>query len=242
MNKKAQVTIFIIIGIILVASVVLYFIFRGGITQSYAISDTGNVKNFVDSCVEEVSSEVVERVGLGGGYYYAQENSLNGVTLYYSESIDKSFIPTKEDIEQEISNYITENLFFCTGSFNDFPDLEISAEDLNVLTTIGEENINLNIIYPIRVAKGEDADVLRDFDVRVPVRLGIIYDSLGKLVDDNKEGICLNCILDNDLKLNISNLEENDFMFRIIDEESKLNDKSYEWDFAMEYEYQNVSA
>ncbi|MCW8966042.1 MAG: hypothetical protein OQK82_05060, partial [Candidatus Pacearchaeota archaeon] len=237
-NKKGQLTIFIIVGIVIVVSIVLYFVLRSGVGQGYSISQTEDIKTFIDACVDETSVDVIERIGLGGGYYYAQDDSIDGVTIYYSYYDDKFGVPLREEIEREISDAVTENLFFCLGNFNDFENVELDVGELEVLTTITDESIDLDISYPIRVMSGDNVDVLRDFETRVYVRLGVIYDSLVGIVEDNKEGICLTCILDNDLKLNVTNLEENTFMFSILDEQSELNDKSYEWDFAMEYEYE----
>ncbi len=230
---KGQLTIFIIVGIILVASVSLFFMLRGGITQEFTISDSGDVQFFVESCIDEVGTEVVERVGAGGGYYFVPEMSVSGLAIYSSKG--ENYIPSKEKVEEEISLYVAENLFFCVNNFADFTDVIIEQGDIEVITTIKNEEVVFDINYPIRISKGESVDLLRDFENTIFVRLGIIYDSLEELINLNKESICLTCFLENDLKLEINNVDENNVMFVIRDEVFKLNDEVYEWAFAMEY-------
>jgi hypothetical protein len=239
MNKKGQLTIFIIVGVILVASVALFFAFRGGLISEEGIvatiPETNSVNDFVFECVDEVGIDVINRIGDGGGYYFVPENSVSGVTIYYFDGIN--FAPSKEEVEYEISQYVAENLFFCTNNFVDFKDVDVVQGDIEVVTTIGNEGVNLEINYPISVAKGEDIDLINDFDRRISVRLGLIYDSLDYLIEENKDAICLTCLLENDLKININNIDDENVMFVVRDE--NLNGEVFEWAFAMRYE--NVS-
>lgn len=237
--KKGQLTIFIILGIILVASVALYFVFRGGIVQEYSITDTGNVKNFVDDCIEQVGIDVLKQVSEGGGYYFPSDKSTSsGLTIYYSEGQD--YILPKEEIEEEISEFFKENLFFCTRNFIDFPELEINQEDIEVNTLIGDEAVSFEVDYPIRITKGESSDLLRDFEKTIPVRVGVVYDVSKEIVQSSREEICLSCILDksleNDLYVDLNDLNENEVMFVVRDENSKLNDEPLEWVFVIDYE------
>ncbi len=237
--KKGQLTIFIIIGIILIASIALYFVFRGGIVQEYSIVDTGDVKSFVDDCIEEVGSDVIKQVSEGGGYYFSSDKSTySGLAIYYSAG--ESYVPTKEEIEDEISNFVKENLFFCTRNFVDFPELEISQEDIDVSVFFNEESVNFEVDYPLRINKGDSSDLLRDFEKTIPVRLGTLYDVSREIVQSSREEICLSCILDLSLEKNLyvdmNDLNDSEVMFVVRDENFKLNDEPLELVFVMDYE------
>jgi hypothetical protein len=239
MKKNAQLTIFIIIGIILVASVALFFAFRGSIISEYSITDTSNVKSFVDDCIDEVGIEVIKQVSDGGGYYFSSNKSTSsGLAIYYSQG--QNFIPTKEEIQNEISFYVAENLFFCTKNFVDFPDLEIKQSQIKVETKITDEEVVLNVNYPIRITKGDSSDLIRDFEKTFFVRLGVVYEVSKEILQTSREDICLSCILDisleNDLYVDMNDLDNNKVMFAVRDENSKLNGENLEWVFVIDYE------
>jgi len=240
MKKRGQLTIFIIVGIIILASIGLYFTFRSSIVkQEYTITDTSNVNRFVDDCIEQVGIEVIKQVSEGGGYYFSSEKSTSsGLAVYYSEG--QSYVPTKEDIEDEISEFIKENLFFCTQNFVDFPDLDISQSEISVETSVEDENVNIEVNYPIRVTKGESSDLLRDFEKTIPVRVGTVYWMSKEIVQSSREDICLSCILDlsleNDLYVDMNDINDNEVMFMVRDENSKLNEENLEWVFVIDYE------
>jgi len=69
MKKKGQLTIFIIIGIILIAVIVLFFIFRGTIKiPGIGGGKETSSQSFLESCLEDAIKEGTETLALQGGY------------------------------------------------------------------------------------------------------------------------------------------------------------------------------
>ena len=251
-NKKAQLTIFIIVGIILIASIALFFVFRGGIKQEVTIPEAANVRNLVSNCIEEVGTEVIEQIGERGGCWKSDVGSRkseegcrisdSGLAIYYSNNTN--YIPSKKEIEEEINLYIGEKLFFCTKNFVDFPELDISQRNIKVNSKINNEEIILDVDYFVSISKENNTNVLKDFKTNIPIRLGIIYDSIVGIVRGSSGEICLsgseNCILDvslkNDLYVDMNDMNDNQVMFIVRDENSKLNGKPFEWVFVIDYE------
>lgn len=239
MRNKAQLTIFIIVGIILIASVSLFFVLRGGLTQEITIPETANVESFVRGCIEEVGVEAIEQIGEGGGYYFSPDISTDsGLAIYYSDN--KNYVPSKKDIEEEINLFVAENLFFCTRNFIDFSELDIDQREIRVDSKINDEEVVLDVDYYIRVSKGESTDVLKNFKVNIYVRLGVIYDSVLEILETSREDICLSCILDtslsSDLYVDMNDVSDEEVMFVVRDENSKLDDEPFEWVFVIDYE------
>ena len=85
-NKRGQVTIFIIIGIIVISGVVLFFILKDDAdsSENKKISeDIGPINNYIKECIEYNTREVLYVIGQGAGYYYPPEISTDlGITLY----------------------------------------------------------------------------------------------------------------------------------------------------------------
>src|SRR3989344_8819969 len=71
-GSKGQVTIFIIVGILLVLAITLViFVRREIITfkpEEIIPTEKGKVENFITSCIDQVGNDALNRVGLQGGY------------------------------------------------------------------------------------------------------------------------------------------------------------------------------
>ncbi len=239
-NQKGQITIFIIMGIILVVGVAIFFYARSQISITGYPPGIKNVYGFVEKCIEETGDEVVYDIGAGGGYYFPPEFSTStGVPIYYSEG--KNYMPSKSQIEEEISNFVEETLFFCTRNFVDFPELEITQREIKAETSIRDEEVILKIDYPISITKARSTIVLKEFkDIKIPVRFGVVYDSVKQLNEQSvNESICLSCALDialkNDLYVNMMDYGENTTIFIFRDENSVINNKTFNFIFANQY-------
>jgi len=239
-NKRGQVTIFIIIAILIIASVLIFFMFKGQIKQSLYSPEVESVYLFVDNCIDKVGLEVIYKIGENGGYYFPPNFSTeSGIPYYYSKG--RSYMPSKEEIEKEISFFVNEKLFFCTRNFIDFLNFEITQEEIKTKTTIKDNKVDLNINYPISITHGDSTSLIEDFKKEMPVRLGIVYDSIEKIIKEqlSNENICLSCILDvtlaNDLYVDMMDYDNETIIFTFRDENSVINNKTYEFVFANKY-------
>ena len=150
--KKGQVTIYIIIGIVILAVIVAVFAFRSQLLASTFNRQQQNlnllpieirpVKENINSCVYETAKQGIILVGQQGGYYNIPKDELprsiinpfsNSLEIlrgdevaywYYTTSngIEKITIPSKEDIEKEIQYYINDNLQDCLENLTNFED------------------------------------------------------------------------------------------------------------------------
>ncbi|MFW5705068.1 MAG: hypothetical protein ACOCXG_04470, partial [Nanoarchaeota archaeon] len=69
-SLKSQVSIFIIIGAIIVLGLAAFFTIRGDFNVFSDGKDSYEIKEFVDSCLEIQTKEAMKQVGLHGGYLY----------------------------------------------------------------------------------------------------------------------------------------------------------------------------
>tara|TARA_Y100000310_G_C20608810_1_gene776933 strand:- start:536 stop:1261 length:726 start_codon:yes stop_codon:yes gene_type:complete len=240
MFKRGQVTIFVIIAVIILAAIIIFFMTKDNLGVSNLPPHAEEIYSFTQSCLEEKAKEVVYEIGQSGGYYFPTEPSTyTGIPYYYSEN--GSHMPSKSELEEEISFFVNKKLFICTKGFIDFPDVKINQEEVKTITTINDEEVILDVEYPIRVIKGEDITILKEFDTKVKVRLGIIYDSIAELMQDQltRDGICLTCISDivtrNDLYVEMFDYDNETIIFTFRDENLKLNDEFLEFSFANRY-------
>jgi hypothetical protein len=207
-GKKAQLTIFIVIAILVIAVVGLFFVFRdnSGGEKSSGDVDISDVVNFIDGCLEESGMESLHLIGLRGGYLDPHEASTNfGVPFYLYEGSPN--IPTKQLIEQELSKSVESLIPLCFENMSlaeEFVGLEVElARDPRVKTFILEDRVDFELNYPIKVSKGESSSVVEDFDQSVNVRLDVLYGTSEFVVRDyleNSMNLCISCLLD--LQLN----------------------------------------
>ncbi|MCX6711670.1 MAG: hypothetical protein NT139_01360, partial [Candidatus Woesearchaeota archaeon] len=177
-NKKAQVTFFIILGIIIIGLIGLIIYIRTGsfklgsnieIEKGVSTSLQLNViKEYVDNCLEETSKDGLFIIGKQGGYYNTPKSISTiligeNVTYYYFNK--KIYIPEISVIQKELGNYISNNLIKCLD-FKEFKDkgYNINGKNILVETKINDKNIDITMNYPITIEKDGISANLNDFN------------------------------------------------------------------------------
>jgi len=126
LDKRGQVTIFIIIAILVVALGVLIYMFYPKIFSSTEI-ETKNPSDFIQECMEEKIQDTVELVSLQGGsvdpgFYYIYDNEkveyLCYVNQYYRPCIVQQPMLIQH-IQSEIKNEIEGDVEACFNSMEE---------------------------------------------------------------------------------------------------------------------------
>ena len=236
--KRSQVSSFIIIAIIILVVSLIFLVIRYNSQTELINPDIQPVNSFVQNCVEKASIDAVNHIGETGGYFYSSNISYNAIAYYFYE--DKNYMPSKEKIEEELSKYVNNMLFFCAKHFEELSDYEIKQGEIKTKTLIEDENIIFNIDYTLSIKKGENSYTLKNFQTEIPVRLGIIYKVVEKLMQEQmneKNSICISCVQslaeEHDLYFVTFEPEERIIIFYVID---KTNGGEYVFNFASRYE------
>ena len=246
MNKKGQVTLFIIIAILIIVAALVYFIFSSDSSLKIGKISSNEVYVYVQNCLESISEGSVLEVGQGGGYFERPEFSTsNGITYYYGKNGEFHFF-LKEDLEKEVSLAIKENLKKCVGNFESFEDYdEIDYRNISVESEILNNKIKIMVNYHIQLVKGEDVLILEYFEYEFSSRLGFIYGVVDKIVYEEplKKGICLSCNFDyafeNNLNIDYLDYGETTIIFVIKDNEVEGKYGGFEFIFANDYSEEN---
>ncbi len=196
MMKRGQLTLFIIIGLILLVSIgiVVYITTQKVIKpveeEVIVPEDVRPVYEFVQGCANDIAIEGLGLLGLQGGFIqlpgiidrtptaYIPIDTFNNfkIPLWYYEGEDRT--PSIGFMEREISRHINERMKECTGEFEAFKDKYAIAEVSNITTStiIGDDQIVLRITWPLDLKAGERTTRISDFVVRMPVRLKQIWE------------------------------------------------------------------
>lgn len=113
-DKKAQVTIFIILAIVIVGLGLLAYSFYPQIKATF-ITELKNPNAFMENCMEEDLSEAIDKISLQGGslepeFYYSYFNDKIKYLCYTNEYFKPCITQEpmlKETIEEEIKNAIS---------------------------------------------------------------------------------------------------------------------------------------
>src|SRR3989338_717285 len=197
MQKRAQVTVFIILGIIIIAVIVGIAFFYGDRIQNFTrpgVLDSSSLeplKSFVASCMKESVSSDLELLKKNSGYFTKISSTVVYSGYEINAIVDKSLnspnnMNSKAGIENEISRHV-ENEIVNNFDLNDF-NFDIVKGDAKADTEIRDSSIVVTVNYPLTVSKGETSLTLNDFSLIVDDDFGKIYDAVNDIVNAEVQG------------------------------------------------------
>ena len=140
MNKRGQVTIFIIIAILVVAIIAVIFAVSPKLRSSIS-GKTESPENFIQTCLEDVIKEDVDLISLQGGslepeFYYLYEDNKLQYLCYTNELYETCYVQIPfiaKHIEDEIKENIKTDVDFCFNSLKEnYKDSSLKKGDLTV--------------------------------------------------------------------------------------------------------------
>ncbi len=186
-NKRGQISIFIIAGIIIVAGIVFFFLLRGNVAPKIGGWQEINMNSFLDSCVGDKIKEAVEIIGLQGGHInnpLSKEFKFEGEEVFRKISYlcynQNYYLPCVnqepmliQHLKKEIEDYISKDVENC------FKDLTSSLEKQNYVVDakykgfeveLIPKKIIINLDGEIILTKAEETSRQEDFKIITPSR------------------------------------------------------------------------
>ncbi len=212
--KRGAVSIFIFIGILIVALVGVTFYFRGEIVESFkkTISqeifvqeDIEDIKTSIGFCINSLTLDAVNLISLQGGYFtvpkedlaenevdiFSNKVSMGSIDVPYwsyekSNGIAKTQIPSKGNMEKDIEDYVLTHLFGCLD-LNQFEGYEFEITDIDVNADIKKKFIDVKVMMPVKVINGDRETLLEEFEETIDVPLGEMYSLAKEITEKIKE-------------------------------------------------------
>jgi len=192
MKKRGQITVFVIIGVLVILGFLLFFYLREKTTffspEIVVPQEIAPIKRYVESCMQDIGEKAVIRLGMQSGYVEIPEEIAMNPQAYinvggpvklpywYLNGADTS--PTLANMQSQISDYVSENLKACLKNFSDFDEFIIEEKgEINTKTIIAEEEVIITADY-LLVIKNRKGDKITEWSLyttSVPVRLKKIY-------------------------------------------------------------------
>ena len=208
-KKRGQVTIFIIIAIIIVASIAGYFVLRSSFITPTISSNLEPVYNAFLSCLEENVLEGITTLEAQGGYielpefesgsahmpFSSQLNFLgNPIPYWYyvsGSNIQKEQVPSISDIEEQLGNYIEAEISDCIldSYFEQGFAINLGEPEVDINIRKGEVEVILDM--NLGIEKAEESVVVSNHNIIVKTKLGDLYESAKKIYDYEQETLFL---------------------------------------------------
>lgn len=253
MARKAQTTLFMMLGVLLLIFVILLLYLQSYSMESqveneeYSEIET-QIQNYVQTCIKETGEDALIFIAEHGGYYNLPELYDEDMLLPFYLYENESHLLSKEELSNQISIYLNENLFFCLRNFMTIENMgyDIKQGNIDTITTILDNQIILNVNIPINAIQDGTTTTLTSFSTTIPTRINTIYTVIEEFMQIQKEdtnSICVSCLtelgIDNDLRVEMIPLEDDKMIFVFIDEQVLINEEPFEYWFMNKYKYEN---
>ena len=197
MNKRGQVTVFIILGIIIIALVGVLFFFRGNLIEDifgsessglFTSADIEPVKDVVQGCVEITLMEAIEHVSNRGGYNdpvlidsYSRDSY--GIPVVYAWTCEHGTrLPSLEALGTQLNYYMTDHRDVIIECINNGIEVYQNSWDISNIqdfslgnAMISGDFVRQRIDYfnePLSVEKGEYTATSTEIMAEVSIALG----------------------------------------------------------------------
>jgi len=265
-STRSQITIFIIIAILLVVAIGIVFVVKDSLNPVEINPQIGsdNVGDFVTNCLKITAEKGIVVIGRQGGYYnvpalsvsYTGNDSepekyftnLGNIRVpYYWDGVSLDNLPSQEQIEEQLSVYVRDNLDRCINDFDIFKQKGFDVEKgiINASAKIYEEKVIVSLDYPITITKGESTQTKKIYSAEIPIRLGLAFNLTRNMVlnhvtcspVNNPPNLNISCfaeVMSSNFNIAIIRLD-NSVLLILTDNEYKLDDNYYDFIFAYKY-------
>lgn len=234
--KKGQVTVFIILGIIIVAGISLFAYYGKGIGKSSAEReaailsslppDAASLRQETAECSQLLLEDAIITAGQYAGYNSPLENYLeeSGVIFNYGYFEGANVLPSIEQVKLDISEYIETFLPGCVG-FENYP-YEISQEAPKAEIFLEDGKVSAKVDYKITARKET-----KEFSIKEPYEAEAEADLLGAyntaseivgIVEQNPESIDISSMIDLNADITAMPIDDKTAIYSIEDKDAKL--------------------
>ena len=204
-GKKGQIAIFVIIAIVIVAAIVVYFIFRGNIGASNIPTEFAPVYSYYESCITYETKAALDLAGSQAGFvqlpayepgsaYAPFANELNFVGLnvpywYYlsSNGVVKQNVPSQSDIEKGIADYVASHLDECDFSQFYQQGMEINYSKPSVTVSLDNTKASVVVSSAFSVSRNGSSAERDKHSVYVNTKIGKFYNLAKSIYDEEQK-------------------------------------------------------
>jgi len=207
--RKAQVTIFIIIAIVLVAGIVTFFLIRDRIGVNSLPASFRPIEQYYLDCLSEKADRGKEILGNSAGWIEAPTFEAGSSYAPFSSQLDflgngvpywnylsnnnfwKEQVPSKAEMGQQLANFIEQESAKCT--FEDFEaqGFIISAGKSSVKAIINDFDISVTVSSDLIIEKEGEKATQSNHQFSLKSKLGKLYSQALAIYNNEKKNMFL---------------------------------------------------
>ena len=239
-NKKAQITFFIFLGILILIFLSVFYFDNSDSTflsQSEFKSEVDSFKQYLSECAKLATHNNIALIGLRGGYINLQEpyfTTLNFSTnyLYYD---GKDQVPNITTVRAQLSLGVSHDIKQCIN-LTPFPNVEfIINNDPTILMEFDKESTLFLINWNIIVQKDSFSFPTSEFTINYPISLLSFIDTAQKIVDmtkANPDFIDVAYLLQQDVNTTIVKYSNDTLVYQLTKPDNTIDGLPYYFIFA----------
>ncbi len=192
---RGQVTVFIILGILIVGAVSLFFVFKNLETKAQIPVEIQPIYSSFLSCLEDYTLNGVNVLESQGGYIYmpafepgsshmpfsSQLNFMGSPIPYWyyvsGNNIAKEQVPTLDFMQKELGKFVDVKIRNCNLDSYYEQGFEIDFGEPVTKTTIKDGKILVSTSMPINITREEESFLITSHNVEVSSNLKKLYNS-----------------------------------------------------------------
>ncbi|MBU0929895.1 MAG: hypothetical protein KJ623_02390 [Nanoarchaeota archaeon] len=202
MNKRGQVSTYLILGFIFLIIIILLFFLRQYYTEGVrqaTITEVAtvpqqleSVKEDIKTCADNFLQDSIYYLAAKGGILNGKSIEFASYNITYLIDNKKSLLPTTNGLTSQLTNFINDNLgIVCSG----YENAELGAVKSQV--QIKDKEILVTVNWPIKLSKGDITGTIDQFSFGYNIRLGEMRNIVSQIVDSQIKyypSICLSCV------------------------------------------------
>ncbi|MAG78028.1 hypothetical protein CL616_01555 [archaeon] len=224
--KKAQATIFIILGILILIVLALALYLTGigkqiiPTEQLILPEDVDEINNQIDDCFEELIDFKLEQIwNIDNTYTLSNQSLLEIEYPLYTQSI-----PSLDQIKTNLENDLTLSPCFIDTTTEQLPQTKVT---LNSNTKIQIKNLATISFDNTTYTLPEERNFERNFNIKE-------LHTFVQTILENKEILDFELLLDSNYEVSVLRPEENIVIYIIEDPSFEINNLPYQFAFAIE--------
>lgn len=248
-RKKGQITLFTILGIVLVIIIIamVYYkvsiseIVNKNILQKNIIlpTEVDKVQQHVQRCVDITSKDLLYQLGIQGGLLRFPETkgiTDENISVAYGYYNGQNILPSLADFKREFSNFMNVLLPQCLN-IGVFEKVSINPSTPATTLDLLDNKVRVSVKYPISVSEGESVYKLdQPYKVEYPLRIKFLHDlsdSIVKNTASDPKNIDVSYLLTLDAKVDAYPYDSKTFIYSLEDDKSVVDNVTYKYQFAV---------
>jgi hypothetical protein len=237
MVKKAQLTMFMLLGIIIIVFAGLVFYISEIAQKRVEVRpvEASSAKELVELCLGEVADDALLTVGKQGGKANLGSDYFEPLNTSYLYDFGENKALDKTAVEQQLSEYIDANIAKCIGSFELLKNKGIEVFEKSqprASALITEKEVIFSISYDLEEKKADLTTRPEFMPAFKAVRLKKIIELADSIIESEKNNNGL-FDLDNDCEFEVTHFPVEKTLITIItDTNFLIQDRHYRFVFA----------